>query len=88
MSILAISVTTVTCDGAHGLVCPERSTAVYHHPLSVATRLARKAGWVIDMDATCPQCLRTNAITEPGPNTGLMPLVPGSAVSLPGLRSA
>lgn len=88
MSILAITVTTVTCDGAHGLACPDRSSIVYHHPLSVATRLARKAGWTVDMDTTCPQCLRTSAISGPGPNTGLMPVVPGSAVSLPGYQSA
>jgi len=56
MSILAITVTTVSCDGVQGRSCPERSTVVYHHPMSVASRLARQAGWELDVDAACPQC--------------------------------
>jgi hypothetical protein len=62
MSILAITVTTVSCDGAHGRACPERATAVYHHPLSIASRLARQAGWELDIDAACPRCQRSSAL--------------------------
>ncbi|HEX9089646.1 MAG TPA: hypothetical protein VF867_19295 [Arthrobacter sp.] len=57
MSILAITVTTVSCDGVHGRACPERSTMVYNHPMSVASRLARQAGWDLDIDAVCPSCV-------------------------------
>lgn len=85
MSILAITVTTVTCDGAHGRACPDRTQTVFHHPLSVATRLARQAGWVLDMDAVCPQCLRTSALATV---TGIVPVVAAALTSVPGLRAA
>lgn len=57
MSILAITVTTVSCDGIRGRACPEGSTVAYSHPISVAMRLARQAGWDLDIDAACPQCV-------------------------------
>lgn len=84
MSILAITVTTVTCDGVHGRACPDRTIAVYNHPLSVATRLARQAGWILDMDATCPQCLRTSALS----GTGMIPVVPAKLTAVPDYKAA
>lgn len=63
MSILAITVTTVSCDGIRGRACPENSTIAYNHPVSVATRLARQAGWDLDIDAACPQCVGSSVLS-------------------------
>lgn len=64
MSVLAIAVTNIVCDGVRGLVCPDQSVLTYHHPQSVAIRLARLEGWAVDIDVACPHCTRTG-MAEP-----------------------
>lgn len=77
MSILAIAVTNIICDGLQGLSCPDLATVTYHHPQSVAIRLARKEGWDVDLDVACPRCTKSGAAS---PATAPLPAVNRCAV--------
>ena len=56
MPILAISITTIECDGHYGAICPNKSFVEYEHPQSVAIRLAQQSGWTVSLETMCPEC--------------------------------
>jgi hypothetical protein len=71
--ILAISVTTIECDGHGGTLCPDNNAAEYPHPQSVAIRLAKQSGWTIWLETMCPECSKvTAAETVQAPSAPVM----------------
>lgn len=62
MSIIAISVTTIECDGQDAAPCPNGAVVEFPHPQSAAIRLAKQSGWTVWMEATCPECVAADAI--------------------------
>lgn len=68
MPILAISVTTIECDGTEGTPCPRAAVVEFPHPQGVAIRLAKNSGWTVWIETTCPVCSMvpsTAAFTAP-----------------------
>lgn len=62
MSILAISVTTIECDGRYGTTCPNDAVVEFERPQSVAIRLAQNSGWTVWIETTCPECSKVPAV--------------------------
>lgn len=64
MPILATAVTTIECDGHHGIACPNHSVVEFPYPQSVAIRLAKQSGWTVWMESVCPACSTVPAVPE------------------------
>lgn len=62
LPILAITVTTIECDGHDAAPCPNGTVVEFPHPQSVAIRLAKQSGWTVWMEATCPECVAADAV--------------------------
>lgn len=62
MTILAIAVTTIECDGHHGSPCPNDAVVEFARPQSVAIRLAQKSGWTVWIETMCPECSSVPAV--------------------------
>jgi hypothetical protein len=56
MTLTVVAVTRITCDGSLNMPCPDNAGLTFEHPQTVAIRLAQRAGWLIGVDAVCPQC--------------------------------
>ncbi|MET4143989.1 hypothetical protein [Arthrobacter sp. UYCo732] len=62
MSILAISVTTIECDGHNGAPCPNDAVIEFARPQSVAIRLAQNSGWTVWIETMCPECSQVTSV--------------------------
>jgi hypothetical protein len=68
LSILAVAVTTIECDGHSGAACPGNTVIEYPRPQSVAIRLAKQSGWTVWMETMCPECSNAEApVSAPAP---------------------
>lgn len=63
MTILAIAVTTLECDGHNSAPCPNDAVVEFARPQSVAIRLAQNSGWTVWIETMCPEC--SNAMAVP-----------------------
>lgn len=87
MSIKAITMTKINCDGQAEAACPNDSSRLYEYPQAVSLRLARKEGWVITGFVTCPAC-SGSAGGGTNPDTGSLatvrrPVASAQALPLP-----
>lgn len=77
MTILAVAVTTIECDGHNNLPCPNNAVVEFARPQSVAIRLAQNSGWTVWIETMCPECSNVPAVeTATAPAAPVMMPVP------------
>lgn len=73
VTILAVAITTIECDGHSGVPCPNDAVVEFARPQSVAIRLAQNSGWTVWVETMCPEC--SNVPSSAAPTAPAIPSV-------------